>query len=327
MASALANRLVQHDMKMLVEERSDEDLLERFLTSEEYESQEAFRTLVGRHGPMVLGVCRHVLNNETDAEDAFQATFVVLARRGASIRNRRILAGWLHEVAYRIACKARRNEVRRCIAEKQGMAMMPRTIDNDDPQQTAIWNELRPILHQEVNSLPEKFRILVILSYLEGKTNEEVAELLQCPIGTVKGRLSRARELLRKRLMRRGMVLPAAFLMTALSRGKVFAEAVPAELVTRTVRVAGKFSRRSGPFIPRSSSAEARITSPVASLANNFREHVGFGYLRYAVALTVLLGSLAIGIRLTTRDGGNSSYVRTAFSALTSWRATGSSCH
>jgi len=216
MASVLAKRLVKHDLKVRVEELSDENLLKRFLNGDGFESREAFRTLVVRHGPMVLEVCQNVLNNETDAEDAFQATFLVLARKAASIRYRKVLTAWLHEVAYRIARKAHTNEVRRRLFETQGMAMLPWT--NDDPQETAIRNELRPILHEEVNGLPEKFRNLVILSYLEGKTNEEVAELVQAPLGTVKGRLSRARELLRIRMIRRGMVLSAAFLMTALSR-------------------------------------------------------------------------------------------------------------
>jgi RNA polymerase sigma factor (sigma-70 family) len=203
MASVLAKKLVKHDLKVLVEELSDEDLLERFLRGEGFESQEAFRTLVVRHEPMVLGVCRHVLDHETDAEDAFQATFLMLARKGASIRNRSALSGWLHEVAHRIACRVRVKKVRQTLLERQRMAMLPQAIQNEDPQETAIWNELRPILHTEVNRLPKKFGIPIILSYLEGKTNEEVAELLQCPVGTVKGRLSHARELLRRRLMRR----------------------------------------------------------------------------------------------------------------------------
>src|SRR5262249_26937469 len=107
MASTLAKRLIRHDAVCRVEELSDEELLEQFLTEEGLESEEAFRALVVRHGPMVLGICRHVLNQDQDAEDAFQATFLVLARKGGSIRNRRVLSGWLHEVAYRIAIKSR----------------------------------------------------------------------------------------------------------------------------------------------------------------------------------------------------------------------------
>ncbi len=116
--------------------------------------------------------------------------------------------------------------------------MLPPGIEPGDQGEQAAWNELRPVLHEEVNRLPDKYRIPVILSYLEGKTNEEVAEQLRWPVGTVKGRLSRARDLLRSRLTQRGLALSAAFLMTALSRGRVFAEVVPSDLVRRTVRMA-----------------------------------------------------------------------------------------
>ena len=222
-------------------------MLERFLTGDEAEAQDAFQALVVRHGPMVLGICRHVLNEEHDAEDAFQATFLVLAQKGSSIRNRKVLAGWLHEVAHRIAIKARVSVVRRRTLERQAMAMSPPAIEPDNQDEAAAWNELRPVLHAEVDRLPEKYRLPVILCYLEGKTNEEVAELLRWPVGTVKGRLSRARDLLRSRLMRRGLGLSAAFLLTALSQGRVFAEIVPAELVKSTVRLAQKFGpRRAG---------------------------------------------------------------------------------
>jgi RNA polymerase sigma factor (sigma-70 family) len=326
MASMLAKKLVKPDVKVLVEDLADEDLLERFVNGKGFESEEAFRTLVGRHGPMVLGVCRQMLHHETDAEDAFQATFLMLARKGASIRNRSALPGWLHEVAYRMACRARVQKVRRTNLEKRSMAMSPRAIENGDPQETASWNELRPVLHEEVNRLPTKFGIPVILSYLEGKTNEEVAELLHWPVGTVKGRLSHARELLRKRLMRRGMVLSMAFLMTALSRRTAFAEVVSAGMVNRTVRLVGTFGRRSGPFIPWSSSAQSRIPKSVEFLANVYQAQFGSGYLKYHTVLTILFISMAIGIGLAVRDGVNSSYLR-AFSALIPWRATSSSCH
>src|SRR5262249_12061562 len=167
----------------------------------------------------------------------FQATFLVLAQKGGSIQNRRVLAGWLHEVAHRIAIKARASAARRSSLERKGMAMSPAVSELSSQHETAAWNELRPVLHAEVDRLPEKYRLPVILSYLEGKTNEEVAELLQWPVGTVKGRLSRARDLLRSRLARRGLALSAAFLVTALAEGRVFAEVVPQELVQKTVQM------------------------------------------------------------------------------------------
>ncbi len=240
MASALVQKHFKQDVKGCAEDLPDEELLERFLRGGDHESQEAFRALVVRHGPMVLGICRHVLNEHHDAEDAFQATFLVLAQKGGSIRNRRVLAGWLHEVAHRIAIKARVSSVRRRTLERQGLAMSPLAIVPNDQDEEAAWKELRPVLHAEVERLPEKYRVPVILSYLEGKTNEEVAELLRWPVGTVKGRLSRARDLLRSRLKRRGLCLSAAFLVTAISEGRVFAEIVPADLVKNTVNLAAQ---------------------------------------------------------------------------------------
>src|SRR5437764_13358905 len=139
MASTLAKRLIRHEGGLRAEELSDETLLEQFLTGVGLDSQEAFRSLVVRHGPMVLGICRHVLNQDQDAEDAFQATFLVLARKGGSIRDRTVLAGWLHAVAYRVAVKARVRSVRRRSHERQGVAMLPppATDPNDHEQPAA----------------------------------------------------------------------------------------------------------------------------------------------------------------------------------------------
>ena len=186
--------------------------------------------MVIRHGPMVLGVCRHVLNQHQDAEDAFQATFIALARKAGSIKDRRVLARWLYEVAYRIAVRAKTSAVRNRIRERQGAEMSVTAA-----QYEAGWNELRPVLHEELSRLPDKYRTPVVLCYLEGKTNEEVADLLRWPVGTVKGRLSRARELLRSRLAKRGLALSAAFLVTSFSQNAVFAEVVPSRLIDSTV--------------------------------------------------------------------------------------------
>jgi len=152
----LTKRKVRQEFSQSAEDPSDENLLDQFLSGEQSESQEAFRSLVERHGPMVLGVCRHVLNQHHDAEDAFQATFLVLARKGSTIRNRRVLAGWLHEVAYRLAHKARARAVQRRALEREGLAMLPPAIEPDNQVQEAAWNELRPVLHAEVERLPEK---------------------------------------------------------------------------------------------------------------------------------------------------------------------------
>src|SRR5947209_9820637 len=163
-------------------DRSDAQLLAAFLARDE----DAFNVLLRRHGQMVLGVCRRVLGNGHDAEDAFQATFLVLLRKAASLRQRELLGNWLYGVAYRTALEAKTARARRRAKEA---AMRNRPLpDADDP-----WCELRPLVDQELERLPEKYRIAIVLCELEGKTRKEAAQLLGCPEGTVAGRLARAR--------------------------------------------------------------------------------------------------------------------------------------
>ena len=180
--------------------RSDEQLIDQFLTGQKEDSESAFETLVKRHGPMVLGVCRHVLRRDQDAEDAFQATFLVLARKAGTIHNREILGCWLYEVAYRTAIRARERRAR----STPRMEIQEVAESHSGPENAASRNELRLLLRAEVDGLPAKYRSLVLHTYMEGMSNEQVARLLGCPVGTVKGRLSRARDLLRARLSRRG---------------------------------------------------------------------------------------------------------------------------
>jgi RNA polymerase sigma-70 factor (ECF subfamily) len=188
---------------------SDGQLLERFARCGD---QEAFTALVRRHGPMVFGVCRRVLRDGPDAEDAFQATFLVLFRRARSLRRGGSVANYLYTVAYHVALRARADAARRQRQERQVLDM-PRA----ESQVEDVWRDLQPVLDEELNRLPEKYRAPVVLCYLEGKTNEEAARLLRCPTGTVKGRLARARDLLRARLARRGMALSAGALDAALA--------------------------------------------------------------------------------------------------------------
>jgi RNA polymerase sigma factor (sigma-70 family) len=187
-------------MSLMKPIRSDQQLVDTFLTGEKEDSETAFETLVKRHGPMVLGVCRHVLLREQDAEDAFQSTFLVLARKAGTIHNREILGCWLREVAYRTAIRMRE----RCARSTPPMEIPEVEESHLGPEHAASRNELRLLLRAEVDGLPAKYRLLVLHTYMEGKSNEQVARLLRWPVGTVKGQLSRARDLLRTRLSRRG---------------------------------------------------------------------------------------------------------------------------
>jgi len=180
--------------------RSDEQLIDTFLSGQKPDSEGAFEMLVRRHGPMVLGVCRQVLGQDQDAEDAFQATFLVLARKAGTIHNREILGCWLHEVAHRTALRMRERRAR----SRSRMEIQEVEESHSGPEQAASRNERRLLLRAAVDGLPAQYRLLVLHTYMEGKSNEQVARLLRCPVGTVKGRLSRARDLLRARLSRRG---------------------------------------------------------------------------------------------------------------------------
>jgi RNA polymerase sigma factor (sigma-70 family) len=215
------------------DEPSDAQLLERFVVCRD---EGAFAALLGRHGPLVLGVCRQVLQDDHDAEDAFQATFLVLARRAASIRRHEALAAWLHRVAVNIARTARTSAALRRTHERQAGAMA-KAHDGGDP----ALSDWQAVLHEEVNRLPEKYRAPVVLCYLGGKTNEEAAHELGWPVGTVKGRLGRARTLLRRRLSGRGLALPAGGVAAVLTSSAVRA-AVPPTLARATLQAALRFA-------------------------------------------------------------------------------------
>jgi RNA polymerase sigma factor (sigma-70 family) len=191
----------------------DEDLLDRFLGPDEAAAEEAFRVLERRHGPLVLGVCRQILGRIHDAEDAFQATFLMLARKAGGIRHRWLLDRWLYLVAYRIAVHSRADSARRRRLERHGAEL---SVASPDPERDPAWSELRAVLHGEVNRLPENYRGPVVLCYFEGRSNGEAAALLRWPEGRVKTRLARARALLRARLTRRGLAFLAVFLAACL---------------------------------------------------------------------------------------------------------------
>jgi RNA polymerase sigma factor (sigma-70 family) len=193
---------------LTTEDPADHLLLERFVT---HRDEAAFGALVRRHGALVLGVCRRLLHHEQDAEDAFQATFLVLARSAASIRKRASLRSWLYGVAHRVARRAGYSRRQRYARE---------TLLNDVPagEETPEWSrrELQAVLDDEISRLPERYRSPVLLCYLEGLTNEQAAAELRIPAGTVMSRLAKARALLRDRLTRWGVAVSSAVLTGAL---------------------------------------------------------------------------------------------------------------
>jgi RNA polymerase sigma factor (sigma-70 family) len=175
---------------------TERQLLDRFVTAND---PDAFQILVERHGPMVLAVCRTVLREHHDAEDAFQNTFLALASRAGTIKHADTIGPWLHRVALRVAQRARFKAAQRQAHEKNCTNSGPE-YPSDPPDFSLLG-----LLREEVSRLPDRYRLPVMLCYLEGKSNEEAASQLRCPVGTIKGRLSRARQTLRDRLSRRGL--------------------------------------------------------------------------------------------------------------------------
>ena len=217
---------------------SDAALLKRFLAGRD---DRAFTALVDRHAEMVFQVCWRVLGDVQDAEDAFQATFLVLARKAATVRPRKALPAWLHGVARRVALKARTARARRRLT---GTPPAAHPVDpQPDPLAQLSARELVDIVDEEVQRLPEVYRLPVILCYLEGRTQEEAACQLGWTPGSVKGRLERGRARLQQRLTRRGLTLSAALAAVEVSRGAASALTV-ARLVNPTVRGALAFAAR-----------------------------------------------------------------------------------
>ena len=212
---------------------ADGELVERFAAGRE---EGAFAELVWRHGPMVLGVCRNVLGREHDAEDAFQATFLVLAKRAGSIRKRDSVASWLHGVAYRLAQRARVERARRQVHERRAAAMRTK-----GPDVERALREVQEGLHRALESLPERYRAALVLCHLEGRSHEEAARQLGCPLATLRSRLTRGRKLLRDRLAGGGSALPVGALTAVLALGGP-AGARCGPLLRVTVRAALRFA-------------------------------------------------------------------------------------
>src|SRR5262249_45091253 len=214
MATAQMDKVIRHLRRAVLRQDgagwTDGQLLASFIDQKD---EAAFEALVRRHGPMVFGVCRRIVRNHHDAEDAFQATFLVLALKAASVKPRERVANWLHGVALRTARKAKAMTGKRRGREKQ-VTEMPEA----EAAQQDQWRDPQPLLDQELHGLPENYRLPILLCDLEGKTIKAAAHKLGWPQGTLAGRLARGRKLLAKRLASRGVMLSAGSLAAVVSQ-------------------------------------------------------------------------------------------------------------
>jgi RNA polymerase sigma factor (sigma-70 family) len=230
MAASKMSKVVQHLRRAVLLRDgaglTDGQLLHDYLSRHE---EGALAALVRRHGPMVWGVCRRVLRSYHDAEDAFQATFLVLVRRAASITSPELLANWLYGVAHQTGLKARATTAKRRTRERQVINMPEPAATEGD-----LWHDLQPLLDQELSRLPDKYRVAIVLCDLEGKTRKEAARQLGVPEGTLAARVARGRAMLTKRLARHGLVVSGGLLATMLAQNA--AAGVPAAVVGSTIK-------------------------------------------------------------------------------------------
>jgi RNA polymerase sigma factor (sigma-70 family) len=283
MAVKQFNKVI-HNLRQILDKQDacgppDSDLLRRFV---QLRDEAAFETLVRRHGPMVLGVCRRVLNNLHDAEDAFQACFLVLVRKAPGLRAPGTIGNWLYGVAYRTALHAR------------GMALKRRVKETSVPLRTDAaedrWSELRDLLDRELERLPEKYRSVVVLCDLEEKTRKEAARHLGWAEGTVASRLARGRCLLAKRLSRGGLALTGGALAMMLGQ-KAASACVPQVLLVSTIKAANLF-------------AAGGVSTHVAMLAQGVLNSMLLTKLKtiaVVLAFTALLGAGIVGLSESTQ--------------------------
>jgi RNA polymerase sigma factor (sigma-70 family) len=255
---------------------SDGDLLSQFV---KHNDDQAFAALVRRHSAMVWGVCRRVIGNHHDAEDAFQATFLVLARKAASVWPPNLVANWLHGVARRTALKARTMSAKRRLREKQ-VENMPEPVASAH----ASWAEVEALVDQELAALPEKYRIAVLLCDVEGKTGRVAARQLDIPEGTLAGRLRTARVLLAKRLARHGLVLSGGALATAISQNAASACAPPV-LVSVAIKAATLVAAGKAP-------AAALVSARVTALSEGVLKAMCFAKLKSALTVFLIVAGL-----------------------------------
>lgn len=277
MATSRLNKALGQLQQALVhagDSLSDRVLLERFLATRD---EAAFELLVRRHGPMVLGVCRRLLRHAQDAEDAFQAVFLVLARRAGSVVRRDTVGGFLYGVAYRTALRARAAGIRRRQRERQVEKMPEPEVAAPEPQ------DWRPLLDHELSRLPEKYRLAVVLCDLEGLPRKEAARQLDVPEGTVSSRLTTGRQMLARRLCRRGLTLAGGALTTVLAEEA--SATVPSALALSTSKAA----------VLVAAGQLAALSTPAALLTKGVLKSMYVTRLKVVVAGIMIAGAVAAG--------------------------------
>jgi RNA polymerase sigma factor (sigma-70 family) len=287
------HRLATPDMERIfrgetISGLSEWQLLARYL---EQRDELAFEALVARHGPMVMGTCRRMLATESDVDDAFQATFLVLVRRARALGPRDAIGPWLHGVAARVSMRARSQAARRrriqsIATEHSAIAAGPAAPDG----------ELAAVLDQEVNRLPAKYRSPIVLCYLEGHTHEEAARQLKWPLGTVKGRLARARDLLRGRLLRRGIAPSLALLGASFARES--SAALEREFLEQTVSNCMK--------VTLGGASVESLSVSIAGLVKGALWAMIVEKLKWTSVATIALGLVLTGVAVMARQGGSS---------------------
>jgi len=273
---------------------SDGQLLDAFV---ERQDQDAFAQLLERHGPLVLGVCRRVVKDLHLSEDAFQATFLVLARKAGSIGAGVALGSWLYRVAFRAALKTKMRMLKQPLQASEACDMA-----TEETMADSGLNELRPLLDEALDGLPEKHRAPIVLCYLQGKTRAEVAQVLGCTESTIKGRLELGKEMLRKRLQRRGLTVSAAALATGLTQQAVSA-AVPAPLMFGTLKAATM-------GVVADTQAVPAVTASATVIAQGVLKDMFIYKMKVAIAALLIIagvGSAGTGAVLLVQEGFSTS--------------------
>jgi RNA polymerase sigma factor (sigma-70 family) len=296
MATAQLRHALWHIRKMLdartADDQTDDQLLERFAARQE---AAAFEALVRRHGPLVLSVCRRVLRDLHEAEDTFQATFLVLACKARSIRKRQSVGSWLYGVAYRLATQERHRAARRRQREHQHDphsetdlgGFLEQCPMRADPVAETSRRELCAALDDELSQLPEKYRTPLVLCYLQGRSNSAAAQQLGWATGTLKSRLMRGRELLRDRLTQRGVLLSGGAMTLALTNSAATGS-VPSALTASTTQAALLFAAGQA-------TAAGAVSAKVVALASEMMKTTMISKLKLAIVLLLTIGVFGLG--------------------------------